>query len=129
LHTVASPYFSLILNIYFYFYFFLCPWAYYTVFSGAGVISGTLHPAEWDTHFEYIFVTQIDHGDKAWDKLKRTLHNSPYELWSSRQHYQFVHESVIHTKTSVAEPNQLMRLRSVNEFFRLLLPRRLQLLP
>jgi hypothetical protein len=24
----------------------LCaPWAYYTVFSGAGVVSGTLHPA------------------------------------------------------------------------------------
>jgi hypothetical protein len=28
-----------------YFFFFFAPWAYYTVFSGAGVVSGTLHPA------------------------------------------------------------------------------------
>jgi hypothetical protein len=31
--------------------FFFPPfWAYYTVFSGAGIVSGTLHPAVWDTH-------------------------------------------------------------------------------
>jgi hypothetical protein len=32
--------------------FFCAPWAYYTVFSGAGVVSGTLHPAVWDTHMK-----------------------------------------------------------------------------
>jgi hypothetical protein len=32
------------------FFFFFAPWAYYTVFSSAGVVSGTLHPAVWDTH-------------------------------------------------------------------------------
>jgi hypothetical protein len=31
-------------------FFFCAPWAYYTEFSGAGVVSGTLHPAVWDTH-------------------------------------------------------------------------------
>jgi hypothetical protein len=34
----------------FFLFFFFAPWAYYTVFSGAGVVSGTLHPAVWDTH-------------------------------------------------------------------------------
>jgi hypothetical protein len=41
-------------SIYFYFlfiyFFFGAPWPYYTVFSGAGVVSGTLHSAVWDTH-------------------------------------------------------------------------------
>jgi hypothetical protein len=32
------------------FYFFCAPWAYYKVFSGADIVSGTLHPAVWDTH-------------------------------------------------------------------------------
>jgi hypothetical protein len=35
---------------------FFFPWAYYTVFSGAGVVSGTLHPAVWDTHIIFFFV-------------------------------------------------------------------------
>jgi hypothetical protein len=35
-------YFDFILLLLF---FFCAPWAYYTVFSGAGVVSGTLHPA------------------------------------------------------------------------------------
>jgi hypothetical protein len=33
----------------FYLFFFFAPWAYYTVFSCAGVVSGTLHLAVWDT--------------------------------------------------------------------------------
>jgi hypothetical protein len=39
-----------------FFFFFCAPWAYYTVFSGAGVVSGTLHPAVWDTHIIRIII-------------------------------------------------------------------------
>ena len=34
----------------FFLFFFFAPWAYGYIISGAGVISGTPHPAVWDTH-------------------------------------------------------------------------------
>ena len=33
-----------------FFFFFCAHWAYCYIISGVGVVSGTLHPAVWDTH-------------------------------------------------------------------------------
>ena len=44
----------------FFFFFFVAggpfcaPWACLYIISGAGVVSGTLHPAVWDTHIFFI---------------------------------------------------------------------------
>jgi hypothetical protein len=45
----------------FFFFFFCAIWAYCTVFSGAGVVSGTLRLAVWDTHISSLqFAQSVD---------------------------------------------------------------------